>query len=312
MLIADRRSFLIAALISLGFLLIGLAEIQTYPQLELGLFILIMLTTGIPHGATDHLIYSKLQEAQGKKITWSAFLISYLATMAVYSLCWWLFPGLSLVVFLLISAYHFGQSQVLYIRWQNGSVKKRLLNLSWGAFILAGLLLMHLTEVIIILSSIIPIPSFLDNLENEGLAIIVAVPFSSTLVLWGLALKEKVMSLNELLREFIVIALLFAVSYFAGLWVGFGLYFGIWHAGSSMKAEISQFQQESSYSWKTFFRDALPFSLVSLAGIGLLGVIGWWYGEQVPLILLFFIAISVLTLPHTIFMDRFYRIRETH
>lgn len=312
MLIAHRKSFLIAVLISLLFLSVGLAGIDAVPQLELGLFVLIMLTTGIPHGATDHLIYSKLQQAQGKKPKWNTFLISYLVTMAAYSLCWWLLPGPSLIVFLLISAYHFGQSQFLYIRWRNSSTKKRLLNLSWGAFILTGLLLMHLTEVLILLSSIIPVPLFLDNLTNTGLATMIAIPLACTLLLWGIALYENAISLKELLREIIVIALLFAVSYTAGLWLGFGLYFGVWHACSSIKAEVSQFRKERSYSWTTFFRDALPFSLISMTGIGILGTAGWWFSEHIPLILLFFIAISVLTLPHTIFMDRFYGIKEAN
>lgn len=312
MLIAHGRSFTIVMLISLAFVLLGWAGIEAFPGIELGLFALVMLVTGIPHGATDHLIYSELQKSNGHQMNWRAFLGFYLLTMAAYSLVWLLLPGISLLIFLIISAYHFGQSQVLYIRWNNVSLKKRLLNLSWGTFILSALLITHLSEVLALLSSIIAIPSILGQLNSLSLWGIVAIPAAATLLLWGLAIKEKVMTATELLREFLAIAMLLLVFNIAGLWMGFALYFGVWHAGSSMAAEIRQFQRNRAYSWQAFFRDALPFSLISLLGIGILGLLGWWAGDLVPLVLLFFIAISVLTLPHTIYMDRFYRSHPPH
>lgn len=299
-------------LISLAFVLMGLAGIEKFPRVELGLFALVMLVTGVPHGATDHLIYSELQKVKGHRMNWRAFFGFYLLTIAAYSLVWFLLPGTSLLIFLIISAYHFGQSQVLYIRWDNSSLKKRLLNLSWGTFILSTLLITHLPEVLTILSSIISIPAFLNQLSSLNLLGIVAIPAVATLVLWGMALREEGMTTTELVREFLVIGMLLLVFNVAGLWMGFALYFGVWHAGSSMAAEIRQFQQDRKYSWKAFFRDALPFSLISLVGIGILGIIGWWVGDLIPLVLLFFIAISVLTLPHTIYMDRFYRSHPPH
>lgn len=298
--------------ISLIFVLAGWAGIEEYPQVELGLFVLLMLVTGIPHGATDHLIFTQLQKTNGQDVHWGKFLGFYFLTIAAYSLLWWLFPGVSLLLFLLISAYHFGQSQVLYIKWPNLSVRKRLLNLSWGTLLLSTLLLTHLSEVTLLLSSIISIPYLLDELDNQGIAMIISIPAVSTFVLWGFAIKEKVMTFQELLREVLVLSILFLVFYTAGLWMGFALYFGIWHAGSSILAEIRQFQQGNPYSLQAFFRDALPFSLISLLGIGILGIFGWWAGDQVPLVLLFFIAISVLTLPHTIYMDRFYGTHPPH
>lgn len=312
MLIAHPKSYLTVMVISGLFLLAGLGGIAAYPQLELAVFALVMLLTGIPHGATDHLIYSSLNQKPGHTIKWGPFLGLYLLTMTGYSLIWWWLPGISLVIFLVISAYHFGQSQVIYIRWDNFSVKKRLLNVSWGAFVLSALLLSHLEEVLLLLSSMISMPPSLSQLSSGERLLFIAIPGGVTLGLWLLALWQGVMSRQEFLREIMAIILLVLVFRIAGLWMGFALYFGIWHAGSSMAAEIRQFQRAQRYSWRAFFRDALPFSLISLIGIALLGVAGWLYREQVPLIMLFFIAISVLTLPHTLYMDRFYRAHPPH
>ncbi|MEM9984167.1 MAG: Brp/Blh family beta-carotene 15,15'-dioxygenase, partial [Bacteroidota bacterium] len=61
-----------------------------------------------------------------------------------------------------------------------------------------------------------------------------------------------------------------------------------------------------TFDWKDFFRAALPFSLISFAGIGLLLGAAFWMGELISPYLLFFMAISVLTLPHMVFMQGFY------
>ena len=135
MLIADPKLFRSIFILSLAFLLLGLLDI--HPAIEIGLFVLLMLGTGIPHGATDHLIYSILQKEEGKPQNLRMFLGTYLLSMLVYGLAWWLVPGLCLSIFLVISAYHFGQSQVLYVRWKPsdwlmaaGSVNPKLTNSS--------------------------------------------------------------------------------------------------------------------------------------------------------------------------------------
>ena len=307
MLIARNHIFFPVVGISLAVLLIGLTGLAEIPWLELGLFALVMVSTGIPHGATDHLIYAKVQSHRSRPFSWKRFLGFYLFTMILYSLSWIFLPGFSLSIFLMISAYHFGQSQVLYIKWEAGSLKKRLLGLAWGSLILSSLLLMHLEEVITLLASIISIPAFLSVSGPVQLAMFPTICGLIVLLLWSQALRERAMAIPEFLKEIASLTILLTTFYVAGLWLGFALYFGVWHALSSMLAEIEAFRKEQSYSVKAFIKDALPFSLISFAGIGILGLAVSFLGEQIPMILLLFIAISVLTLPHTIYMDRFYQ-----
>ena len=307
MLIARNHIFLPVIGVSLVILLLGLTGLSDIPWLELGLFGLVMVSTGIPHGATDHLIYAKVQAHRSRPFSWKRFLGFYLLTMISYSMSWIFLPGISLSIFLLISAYHFGQSQVLYVRWEAGSWKKRILGLAWGSLILSSLLLMHLEEVIVLLSSIIQVPELLSSLGPVQLAIFPTVCGVVILLIWSQALWEKAMTLSEFAKEIASLAILLCTFYVAGLWLGFALYFGVWHALSSMLAEIEVFRKERAYSLKAFVKDALPFSLISFAGIGILGIAVSILGEEIPMILVLFIAISVLTLPHTIYMDRFYQ-----
>lgn len=312
MLIARNHIFFPVIGISLAILLVGATGLSEIAWMELGLFGLVMVSTGIPHGATDHLIYAKVQSHRARPFRWKRFLGEYLFTMILYSLSWVFLPGISLSIFLLISAYHFGQSQILYIKWEAGSWKKRVLGLAWGSLILSSLLLMHLEEVIALLSSIIAIPGILSSLGPVQLAIFPTACGAIVLLLWSQALRENAMSIPEFVKEIASLTILLTTFYVAGLWLGFALYFGVWHALSSMLAEIEAFRQEQAYSVRAFVKDALPFSLISFAGIAILGLAVSFLGEQIPMILLLFIAISVLTLPHTIYMDRFYQKLSSH
>ncbi|MDP5169570.1 MAG: Brp/Blh family beta-carotene 15,15'-dioxygenase [Bacteroidia bacterium] len=304
MLIADPKLFRSIFILSLAFLLLGLLDI--HPAIEIGLFVLLMLGTGIPHGATDHLIYSILQKEEGKPQNWRMFLGTYLLSMLVYGLAWWLVPGLCLSIFLVISAYHFGQSQVLYVRWKPSDWRKRILGFAWGSLILSSLLLMHLEEVVEILSSIIAVPTGIAQLSEAARWNICGSLFAIVAGCWLAAWRSNALSTEEMLREILTLSVLFLAFALCGLWLGFALYFGLWHSLSSMKAEIQHFQAERSYSWRAFMQDAMPFSLISFGGIGILGLCAWWLGDQLPLSLVFFIAISTVTLPHTFYMERFY------
>lgn len=73
------------------------------------LFASILLTIGIPHGALDHLLLNPKISNKGLV----KFILKYLAIIVVYLVVWIFLPVPALLVFLLMSAYHFGQSHLL-------------------------------------------------------------------------------------------------------------------------------------------------------------------------------------------------------
>ncbi len=305
MLIVHPRLYRLAAGLSAGVMLLGLLGIQQHPAWLAGLFLLAMVVTGIPHGATDHLVDANLQARAGKPFSWRRFIVRYLLTMLCYGLVWWYLPGLALLMFLGMSVYHFGQSQVLYVRWLAHDGRKRLLGLAWGVLVLGSLLLLHLPEVLTLLGSLISLPWQEAEIASAGGGLVAA----SGLVLAGMwirAVQTGAMLPAELGREILALALLLGAFWLGGLWLGFALYFGVWHSLSSVLAEIECLRASQPYGWRQWIRDAVPFSVVSFAGIGLLLLAGWWLGERLPLVLLFFIAISTLTLPHAWYMERLY------
>jgi Brp/Blh family beta-carotene 15,15'-monooxygenase len=62
---------------------------------------------GLPHGALDPLIARRIGLWQGA-VSFAVFNLSYLGAVAVVVVLWMLAPGPSLVVFLTVSAIHFG------------------------------------------------------------------------------------------------------------------------------------------------------------------------------------------------------------
>ncbi len=275
-------------------------------EVDYGIFTILIVLTGIPHGATDHILHQATQQ----ETNWWEFLGIYLGTMLVYGLAWYFFPLVSLLIFLGISAYHFGQSQLLYLNISEKSPSKTFTYLLWGTWLLTSLLLLRSDESAAILEGLFPQVSAWIRMGAENVVLIVGV--LSGLVLFNLLIHfvNKRIKIDQIIEEFTVILALLLLFNLSSLWVSFGIYFGVWHACSSIRIEIDGLKQQRAYSLAAFFREALPFSLVSFAGIALLIVAGVYLKTYVSLPLLFFIAISTLTLPHLLYIQRFYVLLE--
>ena len=96
---------------------------------------ILLLCIGIPHGTLDHLITYKVQKTNKLK-----FYTYYLGTIVLFFLIWMIAPSLGFVLFLLISAFHFGETQ-LHLFFTKSSYISLLIYLNWGVTILFTLLL---------------------------------------------------------------------------------------------------------------------------------------------------------------------------
>jgi Brp/Blh family beta-carotene 15,15'-monooxygenase len=79
------------------------------PPLAVQAVVLVALVAilGLPHGALDPLIARRIGLWRGP-VSFAIFNLSYLGAVAVVVVLWMLAPGLSLVLFLTVSAVHFG------------------------------------------------------------------------------------------------------------------------------------------------------------------------------------------------------------
>ncbi len=257
--------------------------------LQLTLFAVILLSIGIPHGAIDHLISNPKIDRKGL----GRFLIVYLSLIAGYLIIWYFLPLLALGAFLVMSAYHFGQSHFISENQLKGSTWP--LFLSRGGYFLFAILLGDWKATQSILSTLVD----LVFLESSRLFILGVLGVSTLLIQ---ALLGPKFSKIQLLEIFI----LGPILYFSPLLVGFISYFGFWHALPSMLSEYKYLRTYAAYnSLKKFGIQLLPFSLISFIGIGLILFLGLKLLNTNQLILLFFILISLISFPHILYMDRF-------
>lgn len=294
-------------IISLALGLLGLAPGLYEGFGEWFLFVVLVLATGLPHGATDHVLHAFTCRQQRRPVRWAPFFVQYLGAIALFSAAWLLAPTFSLLVFLGVSAYHFGQSQLLYIDLPERHPLKWFLYMSWGGAWLLGLLWVHRQEAATILQPVLGVdhPIWLFFIRHghwvaAGLAVGVGAG-------WITAVLRQRMPLRALVAEGVVALLLVWIMHVTPLIVAFSIYFGLWHALSSMTEEIQRLRiQQPQFGFKDFYLHAWPFTLLSIVGIGILIAASIYFRGAFSPYLLFFIAISALTMPHIVAIGRFY------
>ena len=103
------------------FFLLGFKiELNTLISLICFFFI---ITFGISHGALDNLKGRKLFHILGFKNIF-LFYTSYLILSLIVILFWILFPTISLVIFLIVACYHFGEEDTAFVLDKNKNFKK--------------------------------------------------------------------------------------------------------------------------------------------------------------------------------------------
>jgi Brp/Blh family beta-carotene 15,15'-monooxygenase len=275
--------------IGLGIALLFLLLPNLPQELQFGIFALILLLVGIPHGGIDHLIHNP--EIRPKGLV--HFILRYLLLMAGYGLLWWLLPIAALIAFLAMSAYHFGQSHFL----EQGKLENRegFLYLLKGAFFLVVILFGDWKMTQEILSSILTL-----QLSEEIRLSILGVLLVCSLIIQGFS--SKPFGLGDGL-DYLILA---PILYFSPLLISFSIYFGFWHSLPSMLAEYSYLRQIPAFnSPLKFGKQLLPFSGISLVGIVVILFAGLEFLDPNQLYLLFFVMISLISLPHILYMDTF-------
>jgi Brp/Blh family beta-carotene 15,15'-monooxygenase len=75
-------------------------------QMEFWLSSVLIIAAGIPHGALDHFA----ARHNRKKFDLTVYVFLYIVCAALYLTLWWFAPGIAFLIFLLITAWHFGET----------------------------------------------------------------------------------------------------------------------------------------------------------------------------------------------------------
>jgi len=268
-----------------------------------------MLFTGIPHGALDHLVAKQNSVLQNRSFSSIHFYTAYLSRMAAYGICWYFFPSFSLVFFILISAFHFGETDIVIIDTHR-HLSILFLQATYGLLIVLILILTHTKEVLPILaitghnnSSVIT-----GIFEPKNRLLFLSIAF--VLMLFSLCWLHIKRSLTFTgYRNFIVqTALLILPVILLPLPLAFTFYFGCWHSLHSLeniRQHLSK-AEGNEISFISILKKCIPYSLVAFAGIAVLIVLVNYSGSQYLLLFIFFIGIAILTAPHLEVMSHMY------
>ena len=260
-----------------------------------------ILLFGIPHGAIDHILFFKKQS-----MTQLKFYGLYLGLIALFVLLWLKFPIISFIFFLILSAFHFGESQFVDAKLTLRNFNP-LLFLFWGLALLATLMYYNISELASITAYFHDTQDFSVVYNEDLFFYFFTITNVTTLVLLIYLFFKKQISTKRLSSELFLIALIHLTFYLFPFVIGFTLYFVVLHSIRVMNQEYLFFKSEDgSFGLVKFFKLLLPYSLLSifftcvllaLSHLGYLGI-------SIPFLSI--IIISVITLPHAIVMHIFY------
>lgn len=265
----------------------------------IGCFLLIILF-GIPHGAIDHIVY-KTQN----KISNIKFYTFYLSLIVLYTVFWFIFPKWCLILFLLLSAYHFGESQ--FSDFNFNSVLKKLSSIFCGMIVISSLIYYNQSELIN-LSNMYSDTKVFEAVFSSS---IIEVSFYTSIILFLLLLlyefvfnNSKIDDLFTILFEMILIHVTF---YLFSVLIGFTLYFIFLHSLKVLKQEFQFLKKNTGdLTIKRFIIMLLPFTALSMFFL-LFFYIGIITGLlKISTFLFLIVGISVITLPHVFIMANFY------
>jgi len=272
-------------------------------------FSIIIIITGIPHRALDHEVAKQSSNLNNQIFSVKKFHTKYLSSMLLYGIVWYLFPTVSFYLFLLISAFHFGETD-LPIDSPKVSFLGVLLQLSYGLLILFIILFVHIDTVLPIIQKInIFSPGLINYLQGDNVALVaISVSFGFfflTLIASYFINKKNIVDIKHL---FTLVIFVFISALILPLPLCFIIYFGLWHSISSLeniRQHLSKSKNES-LTWKSLMIQCIPLTAISL--VGLFSVIFFLdLANNINLVIMgLFIGISILTLPHQEVMSKMY------
>ena len=260
-----------------------------------------LLVLGIPHGAIDNVLYMR-----NNNVSNARFILVYLIFVGCNVILWILIPGVAYVLFLLLSAYHFGQSQYThYFARQN--LPHQIFFLFWGIAILSGMIYFNIAEIQQIMQNYDEFAVFSSFHQPSMMAYLFGGSLIATILSMIVFCVNKDLKLESLFMEILILGLILLCFYLMPLMIGFTLYFVILHSFKVLREEYSFLRSEKIVQSTTgFVKLVAPFTLFSIAGIALL--FGLIYLEIWSLSYgyMLLIVISSITLPHVFVMNQFY------
>ena len=196
------------------------------------------------------------------------------------------------------------RTDTIAIHFLNGNgLRKKVCYATWGMLVLSLIVLFNLEESKALIISAVPTLN-LEYLSVYISHVIISVMLGLTTLSFLMVIRH--LKWQYLLYELVELAAITLLSYHTNLLVSFGLFFGLWHSLRASQVQIDKVNINRPFTIKEFIKESIPFTLISILGIGLMLLITFYLGSEIKTEMLFLIAISMLTLPHMFIYEQFY------
>jgi Brp/Blh family beta-carotene 15,15'-monooxygenase len=282
----------------LGSFILGITSIFLLNnELQNILALIAILSIGLNHGANDISIIQKFKIKSPDRFNFNKSVIIYSAVVVLTLLLFYLLPQLALWLFLIVSAYHFGEQH-----WAS-TIKKIHPIISFPFYTIYGLavlfLLLYLNEAFAIeIIRQISANAFFD----DYLLLITEICYIGVLlgvVLLSLYLKPFAQRVPlELLQLFT----LYIIFKSGNLLFGFAFYFVIWHSLFSVKDQLLfLYGKLNKTNLLIYFKKSAVYWLISLIG---LFVLVYLLNDKQYFYALMFAFIAAVTFPHVFVISK--------
>lgn len=274
-------------------------------QPDLGVMILAaslaIAVLGVPHGGLDHWVGRRLLESRLPRSWWVAFFPAYLFIGLGFAAGWYWFPSATVVVFFVVSAWHFGRednyaSEGSYSFMPAFRFVAHLVATAVGGIVIWIPAITRSDELQSLLSLITP---------AADLGVVTKIVFLTQAIAFALlpiAGLQVLRGLIESPRDFtrwVPVATAIASAVLPIL-ISFTIFFCGWHSWQGLR----RLRTEEGLSGFQFALHITPLSMAAVVGVA---SIGWWLQRasgfenfDKSILQMAFIGLSAIAVPHLI------------
>jgi Brp/Blh family beta-carotene 15,15'-monooxygenase len=271
------------------------------PTVQLVILAAAVTIVGLPHGALDHLVGRQLFAPTLGRRWWVVFGLLYLGLAGTMASIWLAFPLAALVIFLGLSALHFGWDDPLWVRRSTG-IWDAVEHTSVGALPIVLPTWLHAAEVTVIFGWMMPAAQPLDA---EVVGAIAACAASIVLPVAGLRFVRLLLDRPAAPAAAAELAAIVVLHVVAPPLIAFLTYFCGWHSirhALELADDLEPGRLRAGL--RRFVREAAPMTLTTVAAALLVSAALTLTDVAVDSVLasVIFIGLSVLTVPHMAMM----------
>ena len=271
------------------------------------LAIALIVIFGIPHGAVDHLIFLQSKRLKFQSVNWISFYSVYLGIIFMIGVLWWLNPLFSFIVFMMISSYHFGQSQLSHLVTSGKKYLGSIIYFLWGTAVLSFFFYSSRDQISTLFENDFFLV-YLDGLEIKTLQLTILISFLGLCAAFILLNLKHGVPVSALIMELGILAVILVMFRLLPPFISFSIYFSLWHSARVLFEEYEYLREGKLInSARSFVTKLLPFSAISIVGIAAVLLTASTIGFSISLPTLFLIMISLLTVPHALVMEEMYQ-----